>query len=375
MRPHGCSNPSSITARFLQDAQTTMTRMEPSTTTTPLPCGIATIAPRPLAESVDELLDGARRLGEHRPEDFRSGALFERVEIDGERLIVKYVHPENDFTMRVSGDIGCRPRRIWASGLMDAAPDVIDHATIGAAPWGRNGWGVALLMRDVSAQLVPVGDDPLPEEHHLRFLDHCVAMSARLWEWHDDLDLLPHRFRWQWFGPDQLDGERALGFPEPVPRIATDGWQIFASRAPAALWSVVDQLRRDASPLSQALRTTPQTFLHGDWKLGNLGVGDDGRTILLDWAYPGEGPVCHELTWYLALNRARIPVGHSKESTIADFEAALRRRGIATGGWFERQLGLCLLGAVVQFGWEKAYGDDDEFGWWCSAATAGIDLL
>lgn len=331
--------------------------------------------PRPLAATVDELLDGARRLGEHRPEDSRSGALFERVEVDGEPCVVKYVHPEYDFTMRVSGDIGCRPRRIWASGLMDMAPEVIDHATIGAAPWGRNGWGVALLMRDVSAQLVPVGDDPLPEEDHLRFLDHCAAMSARLWEWHDDLDLLPHRLRWEWFGPDQLDGERDLGFPEPVPRIATDGWQRFARRAPATLLPVVEQLRRDAGPLSQALLTTPQTFLHGDWKFGNLGVGEDGRTILLDWAYPGEGPVCHELTWYLALNRSRLPIGHSKESTIADFEASLNRRGIATAGWFERQLGLCLLGAVVQFGWEKAFGDDDEFGWWCSAALDGMDLL
>jgi hypothetical protein len=70
-----------------------------------------------------------------------------------------------------------------------------------------------------------------------------------------------------------------------------------------------------------------------------------------------------------------LPVGHSKESTIADFESALHRHGIATGGWFDRQLGLCLLGGLVQFGWEKAFGDDTELGWWCSAATAGVQLL
>jgi hypothetical protein len=331
--------------------------------------------PRPLAASVDELLVGARRIGEHRPDDSRSGALFERLELDGERCIVKYVHPENDFAMRASGDIGCRPRRVWEAGMMDVAPEVIDHATIGAAPWGRNGWGVALLMRDVSAQLIPVGDDPVPEEHHLRFIDHCATMAARLWGWRDELELLPHRLRWEWFGPDQLNGERDLGFPEPVPRIAIEGWQRFADRAPAALCAVVDELRRDATPLSAAILETPQTFLHGDWKFGNLGVGDDGRTILLDWGHPGEGPICHELAWYLALNRARLTIGHSKESTIADFEAALHRHGIATGGWFERQLGLCLLGGLVQFGWEKAFGDDTELGWWCSAATAGTQLL
>ena len=112
---------------------------------------------------------------------------------------------------------------------------------------------------------------------------------------HDDLELLPHRLRWGWFGIAQLDGERELGFPEPVPRIALEGWQRFAERAPARLRAIVDELRTDATPLSEAVLTTPQAFLHGDWKFGNLGVGDNGHTILLDWAYPGEGPICHEL--------------------------------------------------------------------------------
>jgi hypothetical protein len=333
------------------------------------------VSRRQLASSVDELLDGAQRLGSHTPADARSAARFEHVVVDGERCIVKYVHPEHDFTMRVSGDIGCRPRRVWEAGLMDLAPGEIDHATLGAAPWGRNGWGVALLMRDVSAELVPVGDDPVPEEHHLRFLDHCAAMAANAWGWHDEIELLPHRLRWQWFGEHQLEGERDLGFPEAVPRIAVEGWQRFADRAPASVRVLVDALRRDATPLSDAILTTPQTFLHGDWKFGNLGAGADGRTILLDWAYPGEGPICHELAWYLALNRARLPRGHTKETTIDAFERALGLHGIETGGWFERQLELCLLGALVQFGWEKALGDDDELEWWCVRAAAGAEHL
>ena len=40
--------------------------------------------------------------------------------------------------------------------------------------------------------------------------------------------------------------------------------------------------------LSDALRTTPQTFVGGDWKLGNVGRRPDGRTVLVDQAYPGE---------------------------------------------------------------------------------------
>jgi hypothetical protein len=330
---------------------------------------------RPVADSVEELLANAAGRASFVPDDARSPAGFERVEIDGERCVIKYVHPDFDFTMRVSGDVGCRPRRVWEAGLMDLAPDTIDHAMLGVARWGRNGWGAALLMRDVSADLPALGDEPISEELHAAFLDGIAALAAPLWDYEGDMGLLPHRLRWAWFGHAQLAGEQQLGFPEPVPRIATQGWERFAARAPADVFDAVDALRRDALPLSDAVRETPQTFVHGDWKIGNLGRAGDGRVVLLDWAYPGEGPVCHELAWYLALNRARIPRGHSKESTIADFRAALERHGIVTDGWWERQLTLCLAGALVQFGWEKALGDDAELDWWIDAARPGLRAL
>ena len=329
---------------------------------------------RPLAASVDELLAGARRQS-FQPAETRSSSQFEQVEVDGERCVVKYVHPDHDFTMRVSGDIGCRPRRAWEAGLMDVAATAIDHATIGAAPWGRNGWGVALLMRDVSGELVPVGDDAVPEAQHVGLLDALAALCATTWGWRDELGLLPHRLRWEWFGPSQLAGEAMLGYPERVPEIAVEGWERFAARAPAATVELIDALRADAEPLSTAVRTTPQCFIHGDWKFSNLGTAADGRTVLLDWAYPGEGPACHELVWYLALNRSRLPVGHSKETTIGEFRDALERHGVDTAGWWERQLGLCLLGGLVLFGWEKAWGDDDELRWWCDVATEGARWL
>jgi hypothetical protein len=342
---------------------------------TTVPVDIPTLTPRPLAASVDELLDGADRIGRHATNEARSSASFEAVVVDGERCVVKYVHPDSDFTMRVSGDIGCRPRRVWEAGLMDTAIDLIDHATLGAAPWGRNGWGVALLMRDVSSELVPAGDEPIPEVQHLGFLDGCAGLAARMWGWSDDKGLLRPRLRWEWFGTAQLDGEHDLGWPEAVPRIAAEGWTHFAERAPHDVQKVVDALRDDATPLVDALLSTPQTFLHGDWKMGNLGTAADGRTILLDWAYPGEGPIAHELGWYMALNRARLPQGHTKETTIADFRAALERHGVTTEPWWERQLGLCLLGTVVQFGWEKALGDDEELHWWIDRAREGTQWL
>jgi aminoglycoside phosphotransferase (APT) family kinase protein len=137
--------------------------------------------------------------------------------------------------------------------------------------------------------------------------------------------------------------------------------------------ALVEQIHGDAQTLADALQETPQTFVAGDWKLGNVGRRDDGRTVLLDWAYPGEAPPAFELAWYLALNRARIP--ESKEATIAWFRARLEHHGVDTTGWWERQLGLCLLGMAAVIGWEKAVGDADELAWWEAAAVDGATWL
>jgi hypothetical protein len=333
---------------------------------------------RTLAASVDELLAGA---SDRRPfinPDGRSSSTFEQVWIDGVPHVVKYIHLDADFTMRVSGDIGCRTVRAWRAGLLDCASDVIDHAIVGAATgWGRNGWGAALLMRDVSADLLPGGDALIPEDQHAAFIDHLAGFCAATWGWHDDAGsgpgLLPYEARWEWFGPFALEGERHLGWPERVPMLADEGWRRFDERAPGDVARLVDELRRDVTPLAAALRETPSCFLHGDVKASNTGRAPDGRTVLVDWAYVGEGPACHELTWHLALDRSRLPA--SKEATADRFRAALERYGVDTAAWWDRQYSLCLLGAVVQFGWEKALGDDDELDWWCQTARAGAAWL
>jgi aminoglycoside phosphotransferase (APT) family kinase protein len=118
--------------------------------------------------------------------------------------------------------------------------------------------------------------------------------------------------------------------------------------------------------LAGLLAETPQTFIAGDWKMGNLGTRPTGETVVLDWAYPGEAPPAWELAWYLALNRARIP--ESKSDTIARYRQALENAGIVTGAWWDRQLDLCLLAMTATIGWEKAVGDADELAWWSKRA-------
>jgi hypothetical protein len=333
---------------------------------------------RKVAASVDELLRDAERRAPFTNPDGRSSAVFEHVSIGGVAHVVKYVHLDDDFTMRVSGDVGCRTVRAWAAGLLDSAPDAIDHAIVGAAlGHGRNRWGAALLMRDVSDELLPSGDRLIPADQHAAFIDHLAKFCAATWGWHDDAatgpELLPYAARWAWFGRAAIDGERALGWPEQVPKVADEGWRRFDERAPRDVVRAVAELRQDVAPLAAALRKTPSCFLHGDVKASNTGTARDGRTVLIDWAYVGEGPACHELAWHLALDRSRLPT--SKEATTEAFRAALERHGVETAGWWDRQLALCLLGAVVQFGWEKGLGDGEELAWWCDAARGGIACL
>lgn len=332
------------------------------------------LAPRPVAASLDELLAGTTRREPFRTGDSKSGSTFERIWIGGEPHVLKHVHIDRDWTMRFTGDVGCHPVQVWAAGLMDALPARVDHATVGVAGGlGRNGWGGAILMRDIAAELVPPGDAPLPGAAHRQYLDDLAALSARMLGWRDDVGLVPLAARWSWFSPACLAAEADRGWPDPVPAIAARGWERFAERAPRAAREVVDALRRDPSPLVAAAAATPLTFVHGDWKLGNVGTGADGRTLLIDWTYPGEAPPCFDLAWYLALNSARLP--EAKEDAIGAFRDALERHGARPGAWFEPQAALCLLGAVVIFGWEKALGTEAELGWWCDRAAEGAAWL
>lgn len=333
------------------------------------------LRPRPVASSLEELLADAVRREPFLNADSKSGSAFERITMaDGSTCVLKHVHIDWDWTMRFNGDVGCNPAQVWASGLMDVLPERIDHGVVGVATGlGRGGLGAAILMRDLRDAIVPPGHDVLPLDQHLSYIDDMATLSARTLGWRDDVGLVPLGNRWTWFNHASLQVEAERGWPHPVPKIAFDGWTRFAERAPADVLTMIDDLRRDPSPLVARVQETPQSFVHGDWKLANVGTAADGRTVLIDWTYPGEGPCTYELAWYLAVNRARMP--QSKEAVIARFRSSLEREGVDTDAWFDAQLALSLLAALVVFGWEKALGDDDELAWWCDRAREGVARL
>jgi len=97
--------------------------------------------------------------------------------------------------------------------------------------------------------------------------------------------------------------------------------------------------------------------------------------VLLDFGeVPGEASPIADLSWYLALNADLLP--ETKDEAIATYRAALERHGIATGDWWDAGVQLELLGAMVQFGWEKALGGPGpELTWWETRALEGARWL
>jgi hypothetical protein len=228
-------------------------------------------------------------------------------------------------------------------------------------------------MRDVTPWLVPATDAPITLDQHARFLRHMAALHAEFWECGPEFDVVPAMHRYLELSPWMATAEAAVGSPHLVPRLVAKGWPLLAQVAPAAA-AVVTPLAHDPSPLVEALAATPHTFVHSNWKLDNLGTDDAGRTVLLDWEQPGCGAALSDLAWYLAINCRRLP--QAKEASITAYREALESCGINTGPWWERQLALCLLGALVLFGWEKAFGGyDEELAWWEENAVRAAALL
>jgi hypothetical protein len=307
----------------------------------------------------------------------KSGARLERVVIGGQPYVLKHIDLAEDWTMRASGCLRGASLTLWERGILARLPDCFNQPIVGAAPVEPRGpapsGGCDLLMHDVTPWLVPVADAPITAAQHLRFLRHMAALHASFWDCGSELDVVPEMHRYLELSPWMAEAEAAAGSPHLVPQLVAKGWPLLAEVAPAAA-AVVTPLAYDPGPLMDALATTPHTFVHSNWKLDNLGTDDAGRTVLLDWETSGHGAPLSDLAWYLAINCRRLP--QSKEASIGAYRDALEACGVDTQPWWERQLALCLLGALVQFGWEKALGGyDEELAWWETQAVRAAPLL
>jgi hypothetical protein len=321
----------------------------------------------PIAESLDRLLEHAEAREPWKTEDSLSGSRFERVVIGGVPFVLKYISVDDDWIMRATGDLGWRQLTLLSSGVLTTLPPSIDHAIVGCAPFTSNGGrqGVALLMRDVSTSLVPSGSDPISMQLHRGFIEDMASLHVAYWGFSDDAGLFPLAHHYVMLTPAMAELEAMTPHTDPVPPAVADGWRRLDELYPADA-RVLRALATDPWPLVSDLQRGPQTLIHGDWKLGNLGR-EGARTILLDWDRTGAGPPLVDLAWYLAVNCDRLP--ETKEDAIDAYRAALESAGIVTDAWWDEQLAAALAGAFLQLGWSKT-GDATEYGWWSERLAA-----
>ena len=225
-----------------------------------------------VATSVDELLAGATdRLPLDGPG--KSGALLERVTIDGEPYVVKYLDHDADWTLRVANIPGSATVELWRRGILARIPGCFNQPIVAVAHDTERPTLAALLMHDVGEWLVPATDAPITLEQHERFLDHMADLHATFWE--NRIEIVSPTDRYLELSPRMAAAEAAIGSDHLVPRLVAQGWPLLEEVAPA-LARVVVPLVHDPAPLLDALATTPSTFVHGNWKLDNLGTTTSG---------------------------------------------------------------------------------------------------
>jgi Phosphotransferase enzyme family len=329
-----------------------------------------TVVRRSVARSLDELLAGATSREHLKSLDSKSGATFERVVIDGTSYVVKHFTAP-DWLAEASADVSCRSIGLFEDGVYDLVCDVVDSTVVAAARLGAGGWPAAMLMRDASADFVPV-DESVDMGSHRAFLTAMAGLHARFWESPPAATYMPLALNYAFLSPKQAITERErLGDRSDVLRAVAPGWAEVTRQMPE-IADVVSDLLDDTAPLVSALGRGPATFVHGDWKMGNLGRSSDGRVVLVDWDRPMSASPLIDLAWYVAVNCDRLP--ESKTAALETYRQALEAHGVSTDSWWDDHVELALLGAFLQLGWSKA-GQPDELAWWRDVVSSAVSRL
>jgi hypothetical protein len=169
------------------------------------------------------------------------------------------------------------------------------------------------------------------------------------------------------------------GMPGAHPLAAriVEGWDLFARHVDHEVARAVFGVHRDPARLGRRLARFSPTLLHGDAKLENLGLSQDGL-VAIDWGeLTGFGPREVDVAWFALKGAARI--GCSPDETFADYEAASRP--------LQREaLDLACVGSLAQMGFRFAVsafasGPDTpeiaaaQLTWWTARVNAALDRV
>ena len=257
---------------------------------------------------------------------------------------------------------------MWERGVVDLAPPCIDHATVGAAREGRAG---AVLMRDVSAsgwcrratrrssaRAAPAASSTTsPRSTRRAGAGQTRRPASR------------SRTATRSSGPTRSRARPALGFP--AAGAADRGRRMAAARrrvAPeiadalrplhAAPWPLFDALAATPSRVPPRRQQARQPRHHRR--------RPHGARRLVDVRRRAHRSPSSRTTSRSTCRASRRP--HQGRCDRDAYRAALERHGVDTAPWFDRQLALCLLGVMLQLGWEKAFDETGrELAWWARA--------
>lgn len=274
-----------------------------------------------------------------------SGSTFERAVLpDGCGVVLKHLPANGDWLTRGSGGDG-RARLLWESGVLDAVAAHADHAVIGM---GREHGHDVVVMRDVGASLLPARTRLTTPA--MGDLLRGLAQIHDAWEGRSPPGLCApgtrHRIASPAFHRDDTG-------PHPCPFSAAllRGWEQFAELAPDDVTTAVFAVLEDVDPFGRQLEeVSSPTLLHGDFKLGNVGLRD-GALVLIDWGeLTGTGPAEVDVAWF-AMTSTNPAVGGGEPVVDAMPDVVFRAYEAQSGRPLDpRAVDLTCIGALAQCG-------------------------
>jgi hypothetical protein len=216
-----------------------------------------------------------------------------------------------DWIVRATHDVALREGVVAGGQLHLVEPLVAPYYGVAS-----EGEGIAVLMPDLSSELIAwerPDHDPVVSVGTLDRVLHAVARLHAMpwsayrattpdWSW----PWCPLRERLLLLTRPSAEGYRAEGLA--VGERFLSGWDAFDRAAPSVARSLITSLAADPDPLLAALGRLPSTGLHGDLKLANVALLEDGRVALIDWQMMAFAPVAVELGWMAVSNSASLPI-------------------------------------------------------------------
>jgi aminoglycoside phosphotransferase (APT) family kinase protein len=317
------------------------------------------------------LISGLGEVAEHEPvvSTGWSGNVLERLALaDGRRLVAKRIVPGTNWIDRHTKDEG-REALLFTSGVLGRMPQAIDHAVVAAERDGDAWW---VVMRDVSASLLPDDKRPSREEHR-RILEAANLMWEEFWD-----EQVPHLCTlhdcFGLFSPAIAEAEHD-GL-DLLPKQYEVFWEAFAEAVDRDVAEAVLALVEDPAPLVAELEDRGTTLIHADIRDEQIGL-DGHRLILLDWGRASQGHPVVDFFWSICHNAWRIDATH--DELVEDFRHARGERDDP------RALELGVIAGLVMYGWvfghSAAYHPDPaerdwarhELAWWVPRARRALE--